>query len=201
MSVISSYVGGLQWLIYVVMKMLSWNIRGVEKPEKKRQIKKLLFDRKINMVLLQETKLSSISEVEVRRLWHRDRFEYMSVEAEGRAGGLLCIWNPEVFYLSECCRNKKFILLSGTFHKSFECAILNIYAPNDVVKRGNLWEILLNLKSNFSKPWCLSGDFNEIRNVAERVEYLRRDRGMKDFNEFIDRCEVTEIQMLGKKYT
>ena len=98
------------------------------------------------MVLLQETKLSSISKVEVRRLWHRDRFEYMSVEAEGRAGGLLCIWDPGMFQLSDCCSNRNFILLSGTLHNSFECVILNIYAPNDVVKRGNLWEVLLNIK-------------------------------------------------------
>lgn len=79
--------------------------------------------------------------------------------------------------------------------------IVNIYAPNDVVNRGKLWETLVNIKSGFPKPWCLGGDFNEIRNVGERIGCSRRDRGIKDFNDFIDRCEVTEIQMLGRKFT
>ena len=47
----------------------------------------------------------------------------------------------------------------------------------------------------------MGGDFNELRNEVERIGCSRRDRGMKDFNEFIDRCEVTEIQMLGRKCT
>ncbi|KAL7216522.1 hypothetical protein ACSBR1_028464 [Camellia fascicularis] len=127
--------------------------------------------------------------------------EFMVVDAEGRAGGLLCIWDPNVFQISECCSNRGFILLSGTALKSFDCVILNVYAPNDTRRRDKLWENLLNLKENFPKPCCLGGDFNENRNVGERVGCSIRERGMKEFNNFIDRCEVTELQMLGRKYT
>lgn len=96
------------------MKILSWNIRGVERPEKRRKIKKLLFERRIDMALFQETKKSRISDLEVKSLWHRDSLQSMIVDAEGIAGGLLCISDPEVFVLSECCSNQNFILLSGT---------------------------------------------------------------------------------------
>ncbi|XP_028102784.1 uncharacterized protein LOC114302020 [Camellia sinensis] len=53
----------------------------------------------------------------------------------------------------------------------------------------------------FPKPWCLGGDFNKIRNLGERIGTSRRDRGMKEFNDFIDRCEVVDVQMIGRKYT
>lgn len=100
-----------------MMKILSWNIRGVGRPEKRRNIKKLLDDRKIDMVLFQETKKSSICDVVVKSLWYKDSFQFMIVDAEGRAGGLLCIWDQEVFQLSECCSSKNFHLAFRYFSK------------------------------------------------------------------------------------
>ncbi|XP_028099997.1 uncharacterized protein LOC114299458 [Camellia sinensis] len=127
----------------------------------------------------------------------------MAVDVDGLAGGLLCIWDPNVFQLTDCYSNRSFILLLGKLQNSFDCVIVNIYAPNDVVSRGKLWETLLILKNSFPKPWCLGsgGDFNEIRNLGERDGTSRRDKGMKEFNDFIDKCEVVDVQMIGRKYT
>ncbi|XP_028083439.1 uncharacterized protein LOC114284691 [Camellia sinensis] len=183
------------------MKWLSGNIRGIGRLEKMRKIRRVLVDRKIDLAFFQETKKASSSSVEVKRVWHRDKMEFMVVDAEGRAGGLLCIWDPEVFHLSDCCSNRQFILIAGTVLNSFDCVMINVYAPNDPVRRSKLWETLARLKLSFTRPWCIGGDFNEIRSADERVGCSRRERGMKDFNDFIDRCELTELQMLGRKYT
>lgn len=59
----------------------------------------------------------------------------------------------------------------------------------------------MKLKEDFPKPWCLCGDFNEIRSISERRGCSRRDRGMADLNEFIERCEVHDLPLLGRKYT
>ncbi|KAL7264030.1 hypothetical protein ACSBR1_002063 [Camellia fascicularis] len=40
-------------------------------------------------------------------MWVRTRMEFMSVDSKGTAGGLLCIWDPEVFQLGACCISKK----------------------------------------------------------------------------------------------
>ncbi|XP_028074640.1 uncharacterized protein LOC114277023 [Camellia sinensis] len=127
--------------------------------------------------------------------------EYMSVDSEGSARGLLCIWDPEIFKLNGYCSNRRFILFSGTFLNSFDYVLLNVYAPNDASIRNILWEILVKLKSIFPNPWCMGGDFNEIRNNGERIGFSRRDKGMKEFNEFINKCELTDLPMLGRKYT
>lgn len=95
----------------VLMKWLSWNIRGLGSPEKMKKIRKLLANRKIDMALFQETKKESLSSVDVKRLWPRDNLDFMAVDAEGRAGGLLCIWDPDVFQLSDCCSNRSYLLL------------------------------------------------------------------------------------------
>ena len=50
------------------MKLLSWNIRGLGKPEKKGRIKCLLKDRLIKIVFVQETKKTVVSANVVRGL-------------------------------------------------------------------------------------------------------------------------------------
>ncbi|XP_028126821.1 uncharacterized protein LOC114323420 [Camellia sinensis] len=127
--------------------------------------------------------------------------DFMAVGSEGSAGGLLCIWDPQVFHLVDCCSNRRFILLSGLLFNSFDCVIVNLYAPNEVGDRRKFWEGLSKLKNDFPKPWCLCGDFNQTRFVSERKGYNRKDSGMSDLNEFIDKCEVNDLPLLGRKFT
>ncbi|XP_028106829.1 uncharacterized protein LOC114305893 [Camellia sinensis] len=183
------------------MKILSWNVRGLGRPGKRRKIRKILHDKAVDMALLQETKQSCVAHLRVKSLWPRDKMEFMTVDAAGLSGGLICIWDPDVFHLSDCCSSRNFILLSGKVHNFFDCVLVNVYALNDVSRRQALWVTLLNLKTIFVNPWCLGGDFNEIRNVRERIGVSRRDRGMQEFNDFIDNYEVVDVQMLGKKFT
>ncbi|XP_028074520.1 uncharacterized protein LOC114276881 [Camellia sinensis] len=185
----------------VDMKWLGWNIRGSGRTRKMRKIRKILGDRKMIWLYFKKQKKASFSCVDVKRLWPRDKMEFMVVDVEGRAEGLLCIRDLDVFQLSDCCNNRHFVLFAGTVFNSFDCAVINVYAPNDLVRRSKLWEILVNLKARFTTHWCVGGDFNEIRTMDERVGCSRRERGMKNFNDFINRCELTELQMLGRKFT
>ncbi|XP_028054758.1 uncharacterized protein LOC114258955 [Camellia sinensis] len=183
------------------MIILSWNVRGLRRPEKRRKIKNLVRERKIDVLLLQETKRSKVDDKFLKSLWPWEELESMEVGAEGSAGGLLCLWNPKIFELKECCSNRNFLLLSGMGFHNFSCVIINIYAPNDVLKRRQLWYALAQLKSAFSSPWCIGGDFNEIRFMSERKGCFRWERGMKDFNELIEKLELIDIPMLGRKFT
>ncbi|XP_028082885.1 uncharacterized protein LOC114284188 [Camellia sinensis] len=125
----------------------------------------------------------------------------MSVDTIRRAGELLCIWNPDVFQLKASCCNQNFLLLSDTIFHSFECVIINVYGPNEVAKRREVWECLIRLKSIFLGLWCLGGDFNEIRTISERIGCFRRYRGMRDFNYMIAQLELMDMPMLGRKFT
>ncbi|KAL7251362.1 hypothetical protein ACSBR1_013244 [Camellia fascicularis] len=127
--------------------------------------------------------------------------EFMSVDPDGSAGGLLCIWDPAVFQLSGCYCNRRYILLSGSLYNSFDCVLLNIYAPNDVSARASFWEDIFKLKVFFPDPWCMGGDFNEIRHIGERVGCSRRDRGMKQLNDFIRKCELHDLPLYERKFT
>lgn len=184
-----------------VMKLLSWNIRGLGRLEKRSSIKRMVKDRQIDILLIQETKRSNIQVRDAKSVWPWDHMEFLAVDAEGNSGGQLCIWNPEVFVLSECCSTRNLIIISGTTHDLFECVVLNIYAPTDAVRRRKLWDLIINLKQHFLKPWCMGGDFNEIRFMSDSKGCTRRDRGMLDFNNFIDQLALVDIPLLGRKFT
>ncbi|XP_028107353.1 uncharacterized protein LOC114306334 [Camellia sinensis] len=127
--------------------------------------------------------------------------EYVDVDADGSAGGLLCIWNPERFKLVDCYGSRNFIILSGTVGLSFDCSVVNLYAPNDVCKRRQLWELLKRMKISYPNPWCMGGDFNEIRFLSERKGCSRRERGMNDSNELVDQLSLVDLPMRGRSFT
>ncbi|KAL7200241.1 hypothetical protein ACSBR1_032210 [Camellia fascicularis] len=142
-----------------------------------------------------------VSEIAVRKLWGCKNMEFMSVDPVGSTGGLLCIWDPSVFQLSGCCCNRRYILLSSSLYNSFDCVLINIYAPNNTSARSSFWVGILKLKDHFPAPWCMGGDFNEIRHIGERVSCSRRDMGIKHFNDFIEKCELHDLPLHGRKYT
>jgi exonuclease III len=51
------------------LKIVSWNVRGLNERDKRLRIRGLIRERKADIVCLQEIKLESISKDVVRSLW------------------------------------------------------------------------------------------------------------------------------------
>ncbi|GFZ16219.1 hypothetical protein Acr_25g0006280 [Actinidia rufa] len=60
---------------------------GLGKKEKRRQAKKIIRDRKVDFVLLQESKMENVNRGMVRQLWKDDNFDFVEMGADGSAGG------------------------------------------------------------------------------------------------------------------
>lgn len=179
------------------MKLLSWNIRGLGKNEKKGMLKKLLRVRNVDFLLIQESKLRSVNNFFVNSIWGHSSFGFFEVETNESKGGLLCVWNSELFSLIQACNNRNFLLLYDSISPNFYCTIVNVYGPCSIADKKKLWDILCSLRNQFPAPWCLGGDLNEIRNLEERQGCSLRDRGMRDLNKFIDDMEFLDMQLLG----
>ncbi|XP_028127519.1 uncharacterized protein LOC114324015 [Camellia sinensis] len=154
-----------------------------------------IFARDEEKKLREDVVLSKIAELErkdlvrIQQRRNQGSFDFLEVGAIGSTGGLLCVWNPRVFLLQDSCCSRNFIMVAGKVKSDFDGVLVNLYAPNEVVKRRELWDLIVRIKPLFPKPWCIRGDFNEIRCISERVGCSRRSVGMHDFNEFIDNLE------------
>ncbi|KAL4318899.1 hypothetical protein GQ457_18G023820 [Hibiscus cannabinus] len=83
-------------------------------------------------------------EEEVRRLWYDDEVDFRFSAAEGRSGGLISVWDKNVFQVESSVIHKRFIFLKGKWLKQgFITAVLNIYGPCVLSEQVELWETLV----------------------------------------------------------
>nr|GEU32881.1 RNA-directed DNA polymerase, eukaryota [Tanacetum cinerariifolium] len=64
---------------------------------KKNWVKELCVSNKVNFLSLQETKMVKIELFNIKRCWGNFAFEYVYSEAVGNSGGILCVWDPNMF--------------------------------------------------------------------------------------------------------
>jgi len=75
------------------MKLISWNVRGLNSPSKQRMLKDLIQLEKPSVLFLQEKKGNSATlEKVLNKVWLGNCS--VSVDTFGASGGLAIIWNP-----------------------------------------------------------------------------------------------------------
>ena len=169
------------------MKLISWNVRGLNSPAKHKMLKNMVQQDKPSIVYLQETKCNSISlEKILNKTWPGSRS--VSVDASGASGGLTIIWNPQVLSLYDFHASHYFI--QTNFHlvgTNTHGHLTNVYFPQDLHKKMELLDTLTELNSVRSFPfWICGGDFNMITALEEKSGgRTRLDMDSTSFKEFI----------------
>ena len=127
----------------MTLRLLSWNVRGLNNPWKREVCKNLLKDWKCDIVCLQETKVSSIDMVFVRSLWGSPFIDWAVLDAVQSSGGVLLIWDKRVFEQLDIFVGQfsVSVLLRGVVD-DFVWACTGVYGPNEDGQRATLWEEL-----------------------------------------------------------
>lgn len=98
------------------MNFLSLNIRGIKEKEKVRWVNQLKDNHLINFVCLQETHCPNDHTPYPYSLWGNSNFNHdfiPSTGSEGRSGGILSLWDPFFFTLTNTHKSQHFLLTSG----------------------------------------------------------------------------------------
>ncbi|GMI76987.1 hypothetical protein HRI_001368000 [Hibiscus trionum] len=130
------------------MRILTWNIRGMNSDNKTTTIRTLVRQQRIKILFLQETKMEWISESTIRKIWYDDEYCFTVSPSTGRSGGLLFIWDKSDFQLDKSMVTSRFIYLRGKWSNTeWKVALINIYFPNDLSEQALLWKDLIDLKN------------------------------------------------------
>jgi hypothetical protein len=78
------------------LRILSWNIRGLNNPQKCERVKFWLRQWKYDIICLQETKLESVDRRIIRRLWGNPYVDWEVLEAVGISGWVLMLRDKRV---------------------------------------------------------------------------------------------------------
>ncbi|XP_075092243.1 uncharacterized protein LOC142172510 [Nicotiana tabacum] len=76
-----------------------------------------------------------------------------------------------------------------------------MYASNEVNKRQQLWDKLVNLGATIKESWLLSGDFNNVLHTDDRIGAPVTQSEIKGFQDAIITLQLTQLKSLGWFYT
>ena len=118
------------------LRILSWNVRGVNDKDKRRLIKNVIKSQKVDLVCLQETKIQEMSNGMVRSLGIGRCLEWRALNSRGATRGFVVFWDNRVLQMVEMevgkfiisCRFKN---CDGGFCWSFS----EVYGPTVKVER------------------------------------------------------------------
>ena len=78
------------------LKMMSWNVRGLNDPWKRLIVRNLLREWNCDVVCLQETKLAGMDRQLIGSLWSCPYVDWVVLDADQTASGILMMWDRRV---------------------------------------------------------------------------------------------------------
>lgn len=152
------------------MHLVAWNIRGLNEPIKQVAIKRFLLSNNVSLMFILETRVKIFNSRKIMKAI-RPGWSWMHNYSKAYNGRIWLAWNHEelivnVFRIEEQLVHCEVSTISGDI--SFACTI--VYAQNTSGQRERLWEALVNLNSQMTKPWLILGDFNTVLFYEERVK-------------------------------
>ena len=182
--------------------ILSWNIRGMNAPNKQEDIYLFLQRHKVGMIGFLETKvLQQNVDTVMKRVCPHWLWRHNATSEE--RGRIILCWHPRKFKVLIHFINDQLIHGEATHLPTGKTFFISfIYGRNLVEQRTPLWDSLVSLSSSINDPWCVLGDFNSILNQNDRIGGTIVTEGeTKDFADCIQNCGLQEFSFEGAFYT
>jgi len=154
-------------------------------------------------MIIQDMKISS-QQLEGIIKKQKIQYEVMGQDANGTAGGLAILWNPEEVLFENLISFPR--ILIGLFRmtgSTEQILILGVYGPHIPREWKNFLNDLQATRRIFPGiPWIVGGDFNMIRTTEEKKGGIRRIyQNMEEFNEMITEQRLVDISTINGIHT
>ncbi|XP_059669522.1 uncharacterized protein LOC132314715 [Cornus florida] len=175
----------------------------LNQPSIQSEIKKLISERKLDIVSIVETKVVKLNVAAIHRFiapnWPiTNNFSFSEL------GRIWIMWNPSNVNLSvlNCSRQAIHCSISVIGqHTSFFTTF--IYAANCANEKQILWDDIIHHSAVFAdSPWLLMGDFNAIPNRGEKYGGSKKwSSAMTDFKECFQSAELEDLKFCRILYS
>ncbi|GKC87199.1 RNA-directed DNA polymerase, eukaryota [Tanacetum coccineum] len=89
--------------------------------------------------------------------------------AQGSSGGLISLWDPNLFMKFNIWCDEAYIIMQGQWTNSDgDFFMVNIYGPQDSSAKSSLWSRIRDFMHHHVGNYILFGDLNEVREESER---------------------------------
>eukprot|EP00253_Pinus_taeda_P006959 PITA_06959 len=151
-----------------MIKILSWNNRGLGHHSKINALTDLIAQEKPSIILLQEMKQRET--VVSQTIGKYKNYRGSICEARGASGGITTIWNQNDWQCeSEIVEQHWIKIVLKNNNSQQQIVIFNVYVPNHYRDKGNCWETLSNhILEGDSNNTIVGSDFNLILHANEK---------------------------------
>jgi exonuclease III len=185
------------------MKIISWNIRGLNGHSKQKMLRDLIIAEKPDIMMLQETKCAT-EDMDKLLPYCWKQGKGISTVATGTAGGLALLWNPSSVTLEKNFTTKWSISAAYRLIGSNKPGYLtNVYGPaSSRDKQAFLRNLEYLVTLTEGNRWILGGDFNMIHNLDEKRGGTRRlEPESGDFQNLIDNSNLIDLETSNGTFT
>ncbi|KAJ8431317.1 hypothetical protein Cgig2_032307 [Carnegiea gigantea] len=163
-----------------VQTICSWNIRGLNWPNKQEDVRLFLQEKQIGLVGLLETKVK-----------------------EDKASKIANNIFQGTYSVQILSQSVQFIHCKATQNNTMKNFFITfVYGANHEAQRGPLWEDLIHIAQEMDEAWCILGDFNAVLYPGDRIGGTEvQFHEIKNFSDCISTCEVQELKSNGPCYT
>ncbi|XP_056162312.1 uncharacterized protein LOC115663491 [Syzygium oleosum] len=185
------------------MNIVSWNVRGLNHSPKRRELVDFALSLDPHILILLEHKIKEdnadfVVDSSFREWSYAHNYMYSSL------GRLWILWKPSILRLTVLEASAQVIHCQIDKPGMDPFLLSAIYGCNTEVERGIMWRNILNFSNRNPEnvPWLLMGDFNETRDISERIgSTVRWTVGMDELNNIIEELALIEPPSLGPIFT
>jgi hypothetical protein len=180
----------------------SWNVRGLNKSGKVKEISSRLKTTKPDIMILIETRVKVGNAKNIRdKLNLYDR--YIDNYGKHDNGRIWITWND----------SKVDVRLIDSTDQLIHCGIFDVmgkllywltavYGKNQNGLRKHLWRDIMNLKPSSLEPWCVMGDFNNVAYAHDRIGgRMVQEYEYADFQDMMIKSGLSEMDSVGDYFT
>ncbi len=153
----------------MVVKVFSWNVRGLNNPTKRNAVRHVVFSLRGAVVCLQKTKVQSVSCWFLRSVCGSYLDKCQFVKANGTSGGLISCWSSKLYDCTDVIV-RNFSITVHLAHRASGVSffVTNVYGPASREGKDAFCSELALLKHFVGDNWVLCGDFNLTRVREDR---------------------------------
>ncbi|XP_026398793.1 uncharacterized protein LOC113294624 [Papaver somniferum] len=184
------------------IKVISWNIRGLNAFERMVALKNLVMAQKCTICLIQDTKMMKMDHWVIQNILYDGEFDWMYFPSVGASGGLLTVWDKsKLVKEGERVRMNNISTLFTLKDNWDKLVVCNLYSPCEYTEREVFRKDLEEIKNWWEGPMCYGGDVNAVRSNEERNRGDGDSRNNNFLNNFIYNQELVDLPLLGGAFT
>jgi exonuclease III len=181
------------------MSLISWNCRGLGSPNAIPDLKYLVRHFNPDLLFLTEMLVHRNKIEELRYLLGFDFC--FSVDRIGRGGGLALFWRAS-FNCQIVNYSQNHISVDVMDSVLGLWRLTGYYGYHERGRRRLAWDFLRNLSNQFTGPWCILGDFNDIMDASEkRGRNIRSNWLINGFRQAVLESGLVDVLVEGYPYT